>query len=137
MERAMSGRRQLRRRHWRARLRRTAAAHRRHHDLVAAADAAAIDLGATAEAELLGHADAYLAEPPAVTGDRNGIAREPGIGFDELLFDLVGRGGDRLRDLEIRLRDPHHRARLAHGLEITPRAEPGAGAVLVPFVEDQ
>src|SRR3954462_15987215 len=90
----MSG--QLRGRHRRAQPRPTATAHRRHHGLVAAADAAAVDLGAAAGAELLRHADTHLAEPPAVAGDRDGIAREPGIGLDERLLDLVGRGADRL-----------------------------------------
>ena len=38
---------------------------------------------------------------------------------------------------EVFRRNLHRGARLADGLEIGARAEPGAGAVLVPFVEDQ
>ena len=52
-----------------------AAAHRRHHQPVAAAGAA-VDLRAIAEAEILGQADPDLAQPPAVAGHRDALARQ-------------------------------------------------------------
>ena len=59
------------------------------------------------------------------------------IDLDEGVLDLGGRHRLRLGQFEIFRRNLHRGARLADGLEIGPRAEPGAGAVLVPFVEDQ
>src|SRR5262245_6495326 len=69
--------------------RRAAAPHRRHHDLVAPAGAA-VDLGTGAKAEVLAHADAHLAQSPAVAGDRDGVTAEARIDCDEGLLDLGG-----------------------------------------------
>ena len=65
------------------------------------------------------------------------VAREAGIGLHERLLDLVGRHRQRLTGVDIGLRNLHGGARLADGFEIGVRAQSRAGAVLVPFVEDQ
>ena len=52
-----------------------AAAHRRHHQPVAAAGAP-VDLGAIAEAEILGQADPDLVQAAAVAGHRDALAAQ-------------------------------------------------------------
>ena len=74
-------------------------------DLVAATGAG-IDLRTGAEAQVPVHADAHLAQPPAVAGHRDGIAREAGIGLDERLLDLVGLHGQHLLGIVLNRADP-------------------------------
>src|SRR5262245_36073181 len=69
-----------------SRQRRASVAHRRHDDLVAATDAAGVDLGAWPKAKILADADAHLAQSTAVAGHRDGVARQPGIGLHEGLL---------------------------------------------------
>src|SRR6476646_900300 len=123
-------------RHALPRERGAAAPQRRHDDLVAAADPP-VDLRTWAEAKILTHADAHLAQPPAVTGYGDGVAGQAGTGLHEGFLDLVGRHRERLGRPDIGLRDLHGGARLADGFEIGGGAQPRAGAVLIPFVEDQ
>src|SRR6266403_4140425 len=105
------------------------APYRRHGHLLAPAGAA-IDLLAGAELEVLVHADTHFAESRLVAGDGDRRTAKAGIGLDEGLLDLRGRNGLRRRQFEIFFRDLHGRARLAAGLEIGPRAQSRAGAVL-------
>src|SRR6478736_7153293 len=109
---------------------------RRHRHLLAAAGAA-IDLLAGAELEILVHADTHFAEPRPVAGHGNRRTAQAGIGLDEGFLDLGRRHGLRSRQFEIVFWDFHRRTRLADGLEIGPRAQSRAGAVLVPLTEDQ
>src|SRR5262249_56758531 len=92
---------------------------------------------AGAEAKVLADANAPLAQAPAAAGQRDAVASEAGIGLYERLLDLVGRDSERRARRDIGIGDLHRRARLAHVLEIGVRAQPRAGAVAVPLVEDQ
>src|SRR3954447_5919407 len=85
---------------------------RRHDDIVAAADPP-VDLRTRAKTKILAHADAHLAQPPAVTGYGDGVAGQAGVGLHEGVLDLVGRYRERLSRPEIGLRDLHGCARLA------------------------
>src|SRR3954467_14772193 len=116
-----------------ARERGAAAPQRRHDDLVAAADPP-VDLRTRAEAKILTHADAHLAQPPAVAGYGDSVAGQAGIGLHEGVLNLVGRYRERLSRPDIGLRNLHGRARLADGFEIGGGAQPRAGAMLIPFV---
>src|SRR5215213_11862393 len=113
-----------------------AAPHWRHHDIVAAAGAA-IDFLTGAELQVLAHADPHFAEPPPAARHGDGGAAQAGIDLDERVFDLGWSERFLLRHLQKFRWDLYRRARLADGFEISPRAQPRAGAVLVPFVEDQ
>src|SRR6516162_4474879 len=119
-----------------ARERGAAAAHRRHDKLVAAAGAR-VDVGASTEPQVLAEANAHLAQAPAAAGHRDAVAAEARIGLYERLLDLVGRDRERRARRDIGIGDLHRRARLANVLEIGVRAQPRAGAVAVPLVEDQ
>src|SRR3984893_19049146 len=119
-----------------ARERGAAAAHWRHDELVTAAGAR-LDVGAGTEAQVLAEANAHLAQTPAAAGHRDAVAAEAGIGLHERLLDLVERDRERRARRDIGIGDLHRRARLAHILEIDVRAQPRAGAVAVPLVEDQ
>src|SRR5262249_52967106 len=119
-----------------ARERGAAAAYRRHDELVAAAGAR-VDVGAGTEAQVLAGANAAPAQAPAAAGPRDAVAAKAGIDLHERLLDLVGRDRERRARRDIGIGDLHRRARLAHVLEIGVRAQPRAGAVAVPLVEDQ
>src|SRR5262249_51147969 len=108
----------------------------RHDDLLATARAR-IDVRAGAKAKVPAPADAHLAQTPAVAGHRNAVAGEARIGVDEGLLDLVRRDREHCAPRDISVRDPHHPARLAHGFEISAGSKPRAGAVAIPFAEDQ
>src|SRR5258705_9634604 len=110
--------------------------HRRHDDLIAAADAL-IDLRTRTEAKVLAHADTHLAQSPAVAGHGDAVARKAGIGLHQCLLDLVGRDHQWLTGVDIGPWNLHGGAGLADGFEIGHLAQSRTGAVPVPFAEDQ
>src|SRR3974390_809793 len=59
------------------------------HDHPVATASTRIDVGTGTEAKIPPDADAHLAQSPAVAGDRNAIAPEPGIGPYKSLLDLI------------------------------------------------
>src|SRR6266852_408331 len=73
----------------------SAAPHRRHLDLVAAAGAA-VDFLAGAELQVLAQADPHLAEPRPVAGHGDCRTAQPGIDLDEGVLDVGGGNGLRL-----------------------------------------
>src|SRR5207248_11458763 len=92
---------------------------------------------AVAEAQLLRHADADLAQPPAVATHRDRAAAEAGIDLDEGLFHFVGRDRERRFQLQVLVRNLDLGPRLARALEIGAGSKAGAGAVPVPFAKDE
>src|SRR5262249_2009630 len=112
------------------------AAHRRHHQLLAPAGAA-IDARAIPEREIARHADADFAQPFGVATDRDAAPAEAGIGLGERFLDRVGRDREFRIQLEEFGGNFHDRAGLADRLEVGPRRQARAGAVLVPLMEDQ
>src|SRR4051812_47599555 len=73
----------------------SAAADRRHHDLVAPAGAA-VDFLAGAELHVFAHADPHLAQAPARAEHRNRRTAQTRIDLDEGLLDVAGGNGFRL-----------------------------------------
>ena len=106
-------------------------------DHLVASAAAAIDFLAGAELEILAHADPHFAEPGPVAGTAIAASLRPGLTLMKASSISDGAtvfGSDSSRNSGGNF---HRGARLADGLEISPRRQPRAGAVLVPLVEDQ
>ena len=116
--------------------RRATAAHRRHHELVAAAGAR-VDFRAIAELQVLADADAHFVEPPAVACHRNRFRVRPGLAFTKASSTSSGVTVSGAR-VEIGVGNFHRpRAPCARSRNRRARRQPRAGAVAVPFVKDQ
>src|SRR4030095_12197335 len=90
----------------------SAASHRRHHDLVAAAGAA-VDFIAGAKLHVLVEADPYFAEAPAGAGHRNRRTAQARVDLDEGRLEIVRSDGFLLRQLQKFIGDLHYIRRLA------------------------
>src|SRR5215831_10649526 len=113
----------------------SAAAHRRHDELVAAAGAPR-DLFTAAELQVGRHANPDLVKPPAAAGDRKALRREARISLDESFLDLVGSDRQGRGQVEVLGRNFHHRPGLANGFEIAAGRQARADAMAVPFVKN-
>src|ERR1700755_2167358 len=96
----------------------SAAAKWRHFHLVATAGAP-VDFFTCPELQVLGHANAHLAETLAVTGHGNRSIAESGIGLDESVFEFGRCDLLAFRELEIFAWNLHRGASLANGFEIS------------------
>src|SRR5262249_55008882 len=117
-----------------ARLR--APAHRRHGQPLALAGTLA-DLRALAELQVAREANPHLGETWPAAGHRDAGATHARVRRHERVLDFIGRDGERTRWRKIIRRDLHLRARLADGLEVAARGQPGTNTMLVPLVEDE
>ena len=109
----------------------------RRHDQWLAPATTPRDLGATAELQLLRQADPDSGQPLLVALDGHSLRREIWVCFDESSLDCGRRDVERLLQIGIFRRNFHHRARFAHGIEISARRKARTRPVLVPFIVNQ
>ncbi len=109
----------------------------RRHDQWLALATTPRDLRATAELQLLRQADPDSGQPLLVALDGHSVRREIWVCFDESSLDCGRRDVEQLLQIGIFRRNFHHRARFAHGIEISARRKARTGPVLVPFVVNQ